>query len=920
MASLPASQTLQVSLLGTLSLRVNGEDRTAKLQAPTRAMLVILVLESPAAISSLRLSALIWPEHPDDADGEARRDNNFRRHWMLLRRALGPEAQKALIKTRSEVRLDSTYLYADITAFRDTAQRGLQGELAILERAAALAEGGELLLGWEAPWLEGHRATLRKEAHAVWLALLDQWERASRLHDALALLERRRQKQPEDERYLRRRWLLLLQLGNHTAVLKEVRKYLDSGGREPETKALAERLSREANPPSEILEPLPRIPLPAPRTRLLGREGTLALLAALLPGTRLVTLYGPGGIGKTRLALEAAQQNMSRFREGVAFVDLTRLVPGARGYALQAELGRVLGQPSTTETSLQEALQHRDLLLVLDNAEHVRETVRQVLGELLAHCPQLHVLVTSREPLRLAGERLVPVGALTHEEAMTLFWERAPLAELPQSPEEKEAVVSICTRLEGLPLGIELAAASLERFTGLVPLAVELARSFHALAATALDATLPERAQTLTATIHWSEALRSEPERTLFRALAIFAGGASRTALAAIVGWSEPHTQQIADALVAASLLQADEQERWRLAEPLREYAWERLQEAQALEPLQQAQAYWYLHFTEESPPLALLETERANLERVQAFLLDTQQTELAHRLGAALWRFWYQCGSLVSGLAYLQRALDLPDHSNTAARRETLLGAANLAYALRESEPTQRFAQEALQHSEAANDGVREARALGSLGLSSLSAQQFPRAKAYFQQAYERFAALGDQRGVRLMHDNLALTATEAGDLDEALRLCQQSLPELRGDGQNTALVVGLNNAAHLHLRRHEDIAAGGYLRESLELALSLAYWRGLLQTLMVIVTWQERQQDFECCAKLLGLIAALRQKHSQPIPLDAKPGYIALEQRLESTLGSEHYANLVTEGTALPLTQLISLAFPNNCPTLSA
>ncbi|WP_395144161.1 ATP-binding protein [Armatimonas sp.] len=912
MASLSASLILiQASLLGGVSLRVKGEEKAALLQAPTCALLALLVLEgSTSPLSQDRLSRMIWPEYPDDDEGDTRRRNNFRRHWMLLRRAFGPEAEAALLKTRRDVRLNSQLCQTDVGEFRSAAQKGLHGELAALEQASALAEKGGLLPDWEAPWLEAHRVALAKESTAVWLALLDAWEQAGHLQEALTLLERRRVTHPEDERFLRRRWLVLLQRGNEATVKQEVQELLRLGQGEPETRALAERLARELEPSPTQQEPLHCLPLPTTRTRLLGREGVLTLLHVLLPGTRIVTLHGPGGVGKTRLALEAAPQNASRFRDGAAFLDLTRLLPGARPYAFHAELGRAIGLESASETSLYAALRHRELLLVLDNAEHVRELTRQVLSELLSHCPALHLLLTSREPLRLAGERLIPVAALPAEEALSLFWERAPLAQIPQTTAEQAAAQAICARLEGLPLGIELAAASLERFEGLTALAEELAHSFRSLASTTDDPLLPPRAHTLTATIRWSEALRTEKERTLFRTLSVFAGGASLAPLAAIVGWDEPQTQQLAESLVAASLLQSEDPTRWRLAEPLREYAWDRLEEAHATRKIQQAHATWFLGFVEETPPRERVEQERANLERVQAFLLESKQADLAHRLGAALWRFWYQYGSLVAGQSYLKAALLLGASTNTPSRREALLGAANLAYALREPTESAPFGQEALEASRVVGDGVREARALGTLGLTALSAKEFVAARSYFLKAEERFAALGDLRGVRRTRDNLALTATESGDLEEALRLSALSLSGLREEGPSGTLLVALNNAAHLHLQRQEDSEALTYLQEALPLALELRQWRGLLQSLMAVVTWTERQKDYVRCAPLIGAIATLRLQHSQPTPQDAKKGYDALAQRVEEALGTERFAVLQTEGARLPLPELIALA----------
>ncbi len=892
-------------------MRVNGEERTTKLQRPTIALLGLMVLGGAKAQPDEEVARAIWPEYSESEVDVKRRDDAFRQQCGILRKALGKEVGFALIHKRGEVRLDASLVHVDVWAFRDAARKALHsGEVTLLERASEIAESGELLPAMEAPWLEAYRIHFRKQAGEVWRALTDAWERAGKAREALALLERVCVLEPEDEWFLRRRWLLKLQLGERDVILREARALLDSGGGEPETRRLSEKLLRVAELPQKKLAPLALAELPSPRTRLLGREGTLGMLEALVPGTRLVTLTGAGGVGKTRLALEAARRLAPRFSSGVAFVDLTRLLSGARDYALVAELGRAVGLPSATETDLLAALAPRELLLLLDNAEHVLETARTVLGELLTHCPGVHLLTTTREPLRLADERVVPVGALPLPDAEALFWERAPISELPQSAGDRAAVTAICKRLEGLPLGIELAAGSLERFPGMVALASELERSLRSLASSTRDERVPERARTLWAAMEWSEALRSPEERQLLYVASVFLGGMSLSGLAAVVGWDEDLTRRLAEGLAHGSLFQREESSRWRLSEPLRAFAGERLRESGEEERARKSHAAWFVSFAEESPPPDAMERERANLESAQAYLLELRDTDLAHRLGAAMWRFWYQCGNLFAGFHYLREALGLPLETDSPALRETLLGAANLAYALRDSKEAARFAEEARRRSRVADDAVREARALGSLGLAALSKREFEEARGHFLSALERFTALGDPRGIRLTRDNLALTATEAGDFEAALRLVETNLPELREDGLSGPLLVALNNAAHLHLRRSEPQAARVYLAEALLLGVKHEHWRGLLQSLAAAITMADAAGELERCARLLGGAEALRATRGQPLPADAISEYEALEARVAGGLGQDLCAERRAEGAALPLADLVALA----------
>ena len=567
-------------------------------------------------------------------------------------------------------------------------------------------------------------------------------------------------------------------------------------------------------------DPIAQYSLPTPLTPLLGREGERTQLVTLLrrPEVRLLTLTGPGGVGKTHLALAAARDLLSDFADGICFVPLAAISDPT--FVLPA-LAQALGLRETGTRAPLEALQadlgSQALLLLLDNFEQVLAAAPP-LADLLAACPRLKLLVTSRASLRLRGEQelaIFPLAvpnlarppareALSGYAACALFIERV-LAIKPEF-QVTEAMVrpiaEICIRLDGLPLALELAAA---RIRVLSPQAL-LARLSHRLDLLIRGARdVPARQQTMRATIAWSYQLLTQEEQQIFRYLSIFVGSCTVEALEAVTqaaGLAADTVLNGVNTLLENHLVQQREQpdgeSRILLLETIREYGLECLESEGELEAAHAAHAKYFLEFAEETEPHlrgkeqarwgAHLERDRENVRTALNFLLERARAhigspqaekwiEQALRLCIALSWFWFVYGHGREGLDALLKALADCTGVGRALLARALYEAAHLAFVYAPNIPLEQLAQKSLYLYQEIDDPVGIAFCLFLNGTIGRSKSQFAQAQPQLEEAAARFEALGNRWRQGQCSTELARIATEQGHYEQAHKLLGESL-----------------------------------------------------------------------------------------------------------------------------------------------
>jgi len=617
-------------------------------------------------------------------------------------------------------------------------------------------------------------------------------------------------------------------------------------------------------------EPASKHNLPVQPTPLIGREQHVEAARRLLqrPDVRLLTFTGPAGVGKTRLALQVALELLEDFADGVFFVPLAPLRdPDHVVSTIAHTLALQESHDLPFFNVLKAYLQDKHVLLLLDNFEQVLPA-GQLLVDLLSTCPDLKLVVTSREVLHLRAEHRFPVPplalpnllhlpdleTLAQSAAIALFTQRAQASkpDFALTKTNARAVAEMCARLDGLPLAIELAAA---RITLLSPQAL-LARLAHCLQVlTQGPSDLPERQQTLRGTIQWDYDLLRPEEQRLFRRLSVFAGGCTLEAVEAVCATldssAEPVLQGVAS-LIDKSLLQLQEQvgeePRLFILEMLREYGWECLVANEEIEATQHAHAAYYLRLAEEAEPelggpqqmmwLERLEQEYDNLRAALQWSLDQAEhgREMALRLGGALRRFWFVRGHLSEGRTFLERALLGSEGVTASVRAKALIAATRVAYGQGDYARAEVLCEQSLALCRKLGDTGGIAYALYLLGRIATHRGSLATARSLIEESLELYREVDDKENVAYDLYELAVVVDIQGEYARAWALCEESLAMQRALGNTWGIITSHLLSAQVLLKSQGDPAR---IRSLLEEGMALtrevgdkhlvAWWRAL-------------------------------------------------------------------------------------------
>jgi predicted ATPase/serine/threonine protein kinase len=610
-------------------------------------------------------------------------------------------------------------------------------------------------------------------------------------------------------------------------------------------------------PPLKTLDVSPNN-LPIQPTPFIGREQELTAVGELLlrEEVRLLTLTGPGGTGKTRLGLQVAAELSERFVDGVFFVALAPISDPAFVIPTIAEtlgIREVGGQPAIER--LKEALHQKQILLLLDNFEQV-VSAASFVADLLAACPKLKILVTSREVLHVRAEHEFPVppmdlpdpkhlpglATLSHYTSVALFLQRAKMVkpDFQMTDNNARTIAEICARLDGLPLAIELAAARMKLLSPQALLA-RLSQRLQVLTSTTRDA--PERQQTLRNTIAWSYQLLNAHEQLLFRRLSVFVDGWTVEAAEVVCRVAGELSGDVLDrllSLVDKSLLRQEEstegEPRFWMLQVLREFGLEQLAASREMEIVRGAHADYYLRLAEEAfPELAgpqqirwfeRLEGEHENLGLALSWLLERahmevltkevkEQPERALRLCVALFPFWYNRGYFREGWSFLERSLTIREGVKASLRARVLYNAGFLLWDMDDPERVEALAEESLALYRELRETAGMARSLCLLGAVVWRRGQYATARALDEEAGALFEQVGDSWGRGRCLTDLARMATAQGEYDRTRALLEESLRLYRalGDQQRIGWVLFL--LAHVLFVSQGDLARASAMAE---------------------------------------------------------------------------------------------------------
>jgi predicted ATPase/DNA-binding SARP family transcriptional activator/Tfp pilus assembly protein PilF len=920
---------VQFRILGPIQAVL--DDEPAALGAPKqRGLLALLLVNRRRVVTAEQLIDGLWGEAPP-----ASAVQSLQVYVHGLRRALGAERiETAGRGYRVVVGEDEL----DLDRFERTLERG-RAALEAGRPDDAADDLREALAVWRGPALADLPDEIRRAADAerleelrlTTLELRNDAELACGRHDAVvAELEALTAEEPYRERFLQQRMLALYRCDRQADALGVYRDARE---------VLAEELGLDPSPALQELERAilrqdPSLaapeaptrstrPLPVPPTPLVGRRLELAAVSALFrdEGARLVTLTGPGGTGKTRLGLAVAHALEPELREGALFVSLAPVSDPELLVPTIAEALDVREGSRSLAEGVIEHLSERRMLLVLDNFEQILPAAPFV-GDLLAAAPRVWVLATSRAPLKLSAEREYPVPpldapnadlpfeALVKTDAVRLFAARAQAVDPGFELDTASApeVARVCTRLDGLPLAIELAAA---RAKLLAPAEIleRLEREPNMLPSGPRDA--PARQQTLAATIHWSYDLLGPAERQAFVRLGVFVGGCTLEAAEGICDV----TLESLGALVDNNLLRR-RGSRFMMLETVRHFAVERLEECGAADELRRRHAVWLTDLAETfaertlagedmTPWLDRIQPEHDNIRAALAWSL-VHEPELTLRQASKLRLFWEVRGNFREGLNWIEDALPYADEMSPEVRFNALAASGAIATRLGDLDLAQERKEAALALAREIGDEIWIARELSDLGTVAAMREDYDTALEMFEESAALFRKLDVPSRLGTVLSNLGHIAGQRGDYERAIEYTEEALALESSHKQNAAISsynLGIHNFQAGHLEEARD-----WLERTVALTLELGFKEVMAYALAAYARLCLFEKDAERAAYLAGISDRLQQDAGLQLqPTELAPfeeAKATLEQQLGDAYTAAHEAAM-----AAPLEESLRL-----------
>lgn len=851
---------IELGILGPLEARRDGVPLDLG-PAKQRALLALLLLRPGEVVSRDRLVEQLWGERPPDTAQHA-----LEVYVSKLRRILG----KDVVETRAGgyaavVAADAL----DAASFERLLSRATK-ELArdpdvaaeTLRSALRLWRGPPLLDVAYEEFAQGEIGRLEELRVIALEHLFEADLRLGRHLHVIPDLEAAVREHPQRERLRSQLMLALYRSGRQADALEayaEARAALrEELGLEPGTELRELQhaiLRQDPTLAVESAELRARRHLPASTTTFIGRDEELANLLALFRERqgRLVTLTGPGGSGKTRLALQAAHELASIFDDGVYFADLAGLQDPA---FLTETVAAALGIDDATP--LADYLSPRRLLLVLDNFEHL-VAAASVVSNLLKHAPQLAVLTTSRSPLRIYGEHFVAVPPLDAEDAVTLFVERARAA--GRVVTSGVAVETICDWLDRLPLAIELVAAQArelppERVLELLPARLELAARG--------PRDVPERQRTLHDTIEWSYELLAPKERDVLASLSVFAGGFTLDAAQTVCGATlSDLAELVSSSLILEPELQTDEP-RLTMLQTIREFALDKLKEEGRVAEIREQHAHYFRDLAARAEPelggageeawLDRLEADHENLRAALAWAAEDGNRDDELQMTVALRRFWLVRGHIHEATRRFEDALARSPEAATELRAIASGAVAQFALMGGDYESAKNWTGESLELFEKIGDAAGVARSFTRLGDIAKAEGLRDQAAAHYAKAIEVARELADPAVLGAALTNAGSFALMLGELEDAETLTREALAAWRQVQHAEGITIALSNLAVAAVERGAVDEARALLQESFELARRLGWTFQIASGIGTAASAAARRGDVERAARLVA------------------------------------------------------------------